>query len=325
MRKYEPEILMGLILCLALVLVHPPGGISSTTEQPECTATASAGTDRRNASFDRSHTLRILQGNTVRMVSMREYLIGVMMSEMPMSFAPEAIKAQAIASRTYALHCQKHSDADVCSDGGCCQRRADENELRERFGAEYEALRQKARQAVDSTDGTVLTYDGALIDATYFACSGGMTEDALEVWGTQVPYLCPVSSPGEENARSFYSQVGFGPEEFASAILAMNPDAQLETDPAEWLGPETRTAGDGVRTLEVGGTVLTGVQLRSAFSLSSTNFTLRWDGAHFCFDVYGAGHRVGMSQYGAQAMALEGATAEQILKTYYTGVEISHI
>ena len=98
----------------------------------------------------------------------------------------------------------------------------------------------------------------------------------------------------------------------------------MEGDPALWIGEEDRTSGDGVRTLELGGATLTGTELRAAFGLASTRFTLQFDGARFCFDVYGAGHRVGLSQCGAQAMAQNGATAEQILKAYYTGVEISH-
>ena len=229
-------------------------------------------------------------------MNLREYLIGVVMSEMPMSFAPEALRAQAIASRTYALHCRKHPDADVCDSADCCQRQAEEKELRERFGQAYAALRERARQAVDSTDGLVLTYDGALIDATFFACSG-----------------------------SYHSSTVLDPAAFARSIQAIAPEAVLEGDPSTWLGAEERTAGDGVRSLEVGGVALTGTQLRAAFGLRSTRFSLEWDGTCFCFDVYGAGHRVGMSQCGAQAMALAGATAERILKTYYTGVEISHI
>ena len=190
---------------------------------------------------------------------------------------------------------------------------------------EYENYLEKAGQAVDSTDGMVLKYDGTLIDATYFACSGGMTEDAVEVWGREVPYLHSVASPGEENAGSYHSRTEFSPEAVAQAVRSLAPDAAFAEDPALWIGAAQRTAGDGIRTLELGGAVLTGMQLRNLFDLSSTKFTLSWDGENFCFDVYGAGHRVGLSQCGAQAMALAGAGAEQILQTYYAGVEISHI
>lgn len=323
MRKYEPEILMALIACLALVLVHPPAEARAAI--PVIPTAVVENVVRRAVCFDRTHTVQLRRDGGVEEMNLREYLIGVVMSEMPMSFAPEALRAQAIASRTYALHCRKHPDADVCDSADCCQRQAEEKELRERFGQAYAALRERARQAVDSTDGLVLTYDGALIDATFFACSGGMTEDAVEVWGTEVPYLRPVASPGEEDAGSYHSSTVLDPAAFARSIQAIAPEAVLEGDPSTWLGAEERTAGDGVRSLEVGGVALNGTQLRAAFGLRSTRFSLEWDGTCFCFDVYGAGHRVGMSQCGAQAMALAGATAERILKTYYTGVEISHI
>ena len=324
MGKYEPEILMGLILGLALLLSLPPGGAAAVEKQPDIPPAAQAG-EAEPASFDRTHSVRLKQGDEVRTISMREYLTGVVLSEMPMSFEPEALRAQAIASRTYALYCRRHTDADVCNDGACCQCREDEASLRQRFGTDYDTMREKARQAVDSTDGTVLTYRGALIDATYFACSGGMTEDACEVWGSEAPYLRAVASPGEENARNYYSRAEFRPAEFAKIVTELEPEAVLEDDPAGWAGKAVRTDGDGVRTMEIGGARLTGTQLRTAFGLKSTNFNLHWDGTCFCFDVYGAGHRVGLSQCGAQAMALAGATAEQILTTYYTGVEISHI
>ena len=325
MRKYQPEILMGLILSLALALVHPPADAAATQAQPDIPPTAFSAAAARMVSFDRTHTVRLRCGDSVCTLPMREYLAGVVMSEMPMSFEPEALRAQAIASRTYALHCRKHPDADICDDGHCCQCRLSEQALRERFGEDYDALREKALQAVDSTDGAVLTFRGALIDATYFACSGGRTESALEVWGTDVPYLRPVESPGEENARSYYSRAEFAPDVFAGTVADLAPEAELDGDPAEWTGQAERTSGDGVKSLEIGGVTLTGGQIRAAFGLSSTNFTLRWDGERFCFDVLGAGHRVGMSQCGAQAMALAGAEAEQILTAYYTGVEISHI
>ena len=322
MRKYEPEILMGLILSLALLLVHPPGGAAAAVPNVPPAVLASAA--ERAVSFDRLHIVRVAQGEEVQLLTMREYLIGVVMSEMPMSFEPEALRAQAIASRTYALHCRKHAGADVCDDGNCCQCRADEETLRIRFGAEYDVFQQKAARVVDSTDGEVLTFGGELIDATFFACSGGRTEDASEVWGAGQPYLRSVESPGEESARSYHSRAEFSPGKFAEIVRSLAPEAVLEGDPAAWIGAEDRTAGDGVRTLELGGAALTGSQLRAAFGLASTRFTLQWDGSSFCFEVYGAGHRVGLSQCGAQAMARNGATAEQILKTYYTGVEISH-
>ena len=175
---------------------------------------------------------------------------------------------------------------------------------------------------MESTDGQVLEYEGKLIDATFFSCSGGRTEDAAAVWGSSVPYLQPVESPGEEQAQNFHTQVSFPAGAFAQTILAAAPEARLTGDPAAWLGEVALTPGGAVDTMRIGGVLFSGTELRGLFSLRSARFTLGWDGEQFTFDVYGSGHRVGMSQYGAQAMALAGADAETILKTYYTGVEL---
>ena len=318
MRSYLPEILMGLILCLTAVLAVPPAGAAPA---PDAVVHAAAPA-REPVSFDAQTEVRLRAEGQVKTLSLHDYLIGVVMSELPASFEDEALRAQAIASRTFALRCGKHEDADVCADSSCCQCWTDEGQLREHFGESYADFFTRAKKAVESTDGQVLEYDGALIDATFFACSGGMTEDAAAVWGSGVPYLRPVESPGEEQARYYHTQVRFSAGEFAQIILSEAPEARLTGDPAAWLGEAGSTPGGGVETVRIGGAVLAGTTVRRLFDLRSTRFALTWDGESFCFDVYGYGHRVGMSQYGAQAMAQGGADAETILKTYYTGVEL---
>ena len=313
MRSYVPEILMGLILCLTTVLVVPPAA-EEALPAPSAVQVP--------VSYDRETAVCLLAEGRTEELSLHDYLIGVVMSELPASFEPEAMRAQAIASRTFALHCGKHEGADVCADSGCCQGWTEEEALRQRFGEDYEDFFEKAKSAVEGTDGQVLEYEGKLIDATFFACSGGRTEDAAAVWGSSVPYLRPVESPGEEQAQTFHTQVSRSAGEFARTILEAAPEARLTGDPAAWLGEAEPTPGGGVDTMRIGGVLFSGTELRGLFSLRSARFTLSWDGASFTFDVYGSGHRVGMSQYGAQAMALAGADAETILKTYYTGVAL---
>ena len=321
MRSYVPEILMGLILCLTTVLVVPPAA-EEVPPTPAAEVRTPAAEVQTPASYDGETTVRLLTEGQTEALSLHDYLIGVIMSELPASFEPEALRAQAIASRTFALHCGKHDGADVCADSGCCQGWTDAEALRQRFGEGYEDFYDKAKNAVESTDGQVLEYEGKLIDATFFACSGGRTEDAAAVWGSSVPYLRPVESPGEEQAQGFHTQVCLPAGEFAETILEAAPEARLSGDPAAWLGEVVPTPGGGVGTMRIGGVLFSGTELRGLFSLRSARFSLAWDGEQFTFDVYGSGHRVGMSQYGAQAMALAGADAETILKTYYTGVEL---
>lgn len=310
MRKMTPEILMALALSLTLTLVctaepadPPPAAVIAQVPDPR---SAESG-------FDEMTKVALSENGEIRVLSLHDYLIGVLTAELPADFEPEAMKAQAVASRTYALHCRKHEGADVCADSACCQawREAEPGD----------AAYARAKAAVEATDGIALYYDGALIDATYFSCSGGMTEDAVSVWGTEVPYLRSVESPGEEEAACFHTEESFSPEEFAALL----PDAGLSGDPGAWLGAVRTSTGGGVTALEIGGRLYSGAELRRAFSLCSARFTLTWEDDRFVFDVLGSGHRVGMSQYGAQAMAKRGAGYDEILTTYYTGVELAPV
>lgn len=153
-----------------------------------------------------AQTVRLLDGGAVTALSMEDYLTGVLLSEMPADFETEARKAQAVAARTFTcrkLLQPKHENADVCAEASCCQAWTSREQLRQKYGASFDAVWSAAREAVRQTAGEVLTYDGQLIDAVYFSCSGGATEAAVAVWGTDVPYLQAVESPGEEAAPRF--------------------------------------------------------------------------------------------------------------------------
>lgn len=253
-------------------------------------------------------------------LDMQTYLTGVLLAEMPVDFSPEALKAQAVVSRTYALRQNtvgnKHSQGAVCTDSTCCQAyRSTEDFLLK--GGTPELL-TKVTEAVKSTDKQVLTYNGVLIEATYFSCSGGKTEDAMAVWGTDIPYLQSVSSPGEEGAAHFVDAVQFTAEEFAS-LLGISPRGSA----SGWLGAVTYTEGGGVATMVIDGKTLSGTDIRQKLGLRSTVFTMLAVGDTIHISTRGYGHRVGMSQYGAEAMAVRGSDYPQILSHYYPGTRLS--
>ena len=253
-----------------------------------------------------------------RVMTLEEYLTGVVLAEMPADFEAEALKAQAVVARTYTrkrMEGSKHGGAAVCMDSGCCQGYRSPAEYLAEGGTQRSV--EKVRSAVAATDGLVLCYGGALIDATYFSCSGGSTEDAVAVWGQDVPYLRAVESPGEEDAPRFTDSVTFSPAELAGK-LGLPGDG----DPRDWFGAVTYTAGGGVATMVVRGQTFTGVQLRSRLGLRSTAFQVRAAADSVTVTTRGFGHRVGMSQYGAQAMAEAGSTFGEILAHYYTGTEL---
>ena len=259
------------------------------------------------------------QDGTVREWNMDTYLVGVVLAEMPASFETEALKAQSVAARTYARKAWetggKHGDGSVCTDPGCCQSFIGTEDYLSRGGT-AESL-EKVTNAVAETSGLCLKYGEELIEATYFSCSGGSTEDAAAVWGTEYPYLLSVDSPGEENARWYTDTVIFLPEQFAAAL-----GAELTGNPDTWFGPVSYTEGGGVETMEIGDVIYTGTQLRSLLGLRSTAFTVAPSADRITITTRGYGHRVGMSQYGAEAMAIQGSSFREILAHYYPGTEL---
>ncbi len=249
------------------------------------------------------------------LLPLEEYLVGVLLSEMPMSFEPEALKAQAVAARTFAgkqMEGGKHEDFDLCGQSSCCQAWTSQAALRDKLGDGWEGYWKKAEEAVEATAGEMLTYEGQLIDAVYFSCSGGMTEDAVAVWGGDVPYLQAVESPGEEDASKFASTVSVTRAAFQEKL----PEADFAKG---WFGDVKRTDGGGVDTMTIGGVAYKGTELRKRFGLNSTSFQVSLTKETVEFHVQGYGHRVGMSQYGANAMAKAGKDYREILAHYYKG------
>lgn len=307
-------------LAILLVLGVPRlvFGLWSMTQMEE---TQSTETTQLLQSEDMSK-IPVLTQNGILQMNMEEYLVGVLLMELPGDFHMEAQKAQAVVARTYALRTtqfkQKHEDSAICSDPACCQGyRAPEDYL---LAGGTEERIEIARNAVKETDGLILTYDGYPIDATYFSCSGGQTEDALAVWGVDIPYLQSVPSPGEEDAARYQDSVEFTPESFQEAMGRTLPGV-----PRQWFGQATYTRGGGVETMLIGGKLYEGTQLRSLLGLRSTAFSVSVSGNTITIKTKGFGHRVGMSQYGAQAMAASGKLFQEILNHYYPGTVIDKV
>lgn len=258
----------------------------------------------------------------VRQQDLDTYLVGVVLAEMPADFEPEALKAQAVAARTYTCKAAatggKHGDGSICTQSTCCQAYIAPEDYLARGGTPQGL--DAVSQAVLDTSGLVLTYDGALIEATYFSCSGGRTEDAVAVWGADFPYLQAVDSPGEEKALHYHDRFTFSPDAFSQAL-----GIQPAGDAASWFQNVAYTAGGGIASMDIAGQTFTGVQLRTALGLPSTRFSIQVDPGGIHVTTSGYGHRVGMSQYGADAMALTGSTFRQILAHYYPGTQLTRL
>lgn len=269
--------------------------------------------------------IRLQTGKGVENLDLNTYLTGVLLAEMPMSFEIEALKAQAVAARTFTLRQfqgGKHESADICDQSECCQAWIGQEGLSDKLGDCWKNYWERATHAVEATADLVMTYEGELINAVYFSCSGGATEDAVAVWGGAVPYLVSVESPGEENASKYQTEVSVTREAFCRIILQAQPLADLSGPMEHWVGSVERSKGGGVAEMVIGGVTFTGTELRTLFGLNATNFTLQPENGEMVFEVFGYGHRVGMSQYGANAMAQGGKSFREILAHYYQGVKI---
>ena len=219
----------------------------------------------------------------------------------------------------------KHPDADICGDSTCCQAYIERSDAQARWGLNAQRYSEKIARAVADTDGLGVTYGGEPIQALFFSSSPGRTVDAAAVWGSQVDYLTGVDSPEGEEVPNYHTQVDKTAQEVRQAVLDAYPGADLSGDPSGWFGQADRDAGGTVRSIPLGGVTLTGGQVRSLFALRSAAFTVAWDGSKFTFSVTGYGHGVGMSQYGANAMAKEGKSFREILTWYYTGTAVEEL
>lgn len=253
-------------------------------------------------------------------LDMNSYLTGVLLAEMPAGFEEEALKAQSVAARTYTMKAcltgGKHGDGSLCDDPGCCQGYLTENDYLSRGGTRE--FLEKVSQVVMDTAPLVLQYEGELIEAVYFSSSGGKTESALAVWGTDFPYLQSVESPGE-NAPGYGDKLQILSVDKFQNRLGIILTGAHET----WITDLTYTDGGGVACMTLGGREFTGVQLRTLLELPSTAFSLSVTADQVAVTTNGYGHRVGMSQYGANAMAEHGCSFREILAHYYPGTVLA--
>lgn len=264
-----------------------------------------------------------------RTMELENYLTGVVCAEMPASFEKEALKAQAVAARSYAVYrienqSADHPDAAVCTDFAHCKAYKELAAAQKDWGSDWGKYSEKIKQAVSETEGEILTYDGEVALAVFHSQSGGgRTENSSDVWGGDVPYLVSVESHGEENAPNFYSTAVFSFDEFKEKILSLNTQANINA-PAD-IGEAVMSEGGSVKSITVGGATFSGRELRTLFNLRSSCFKILADEKNVRFEVTGYGHGVGMSQYGANTMASEGYDYRQILTHYYSGTEIEGV
>ena len=258
----------------------------------------------------KGETIAVFDADTeeVFSVPLEEYVLKVLSKEMPASFEKEALKAQAVAIRTYTLKKkqtknEKHPKATVCTDSNHCMAY-----LKDEINKEY---REKLESAVRETEGQVLMFEKEYASTVFHAISSGKTENSQDIWGGRVPYLVSVDSTEDKNVKDYETKVTVSYNDLITKLGAK--------DFEKVIGKEERTESGTVKTITLCEKEFTGAKIRELFNLRSSNFKIEEKDGEYVFTVYGYGHGVGMSQYGANSYAKMGYSYEEILEHYYPG------
>lgn len=322
------------VLCVPLTAFISPGAVDG----PPQDGSSSSGQSQGEENPVKEETFKLLRTGTgeVLELSASDYIKGVVAAEIPMDYHTEAIKAQAVAAHTYALRMrdvQKSSEdsslkgADFSDDPSRYQAYVSREEFDKMYGDRAEEYWQRCSDAVDEVMGKVMLYQDQPIAAAFHSTSSGKTESAEVVWGNAFAYLVPVDSKPDENAPSYQSEKKLTFAEVEAALKKAYPDIVLSGEKSALFQVQKTSESGTVTEIKVGSMTLSGVQLRTALSLSSANFAVSYQETEdsYVFTTKGLGHGVGMSQYGANEMAAAGKTYEEILKHYYTGIELADL
>ncbi len=336
MKKILIYLLSFILICFIAPAILTKRTVTTTSQETTNieNKTENAGTEDNSQKYEYNKygTITLLHKKTgeTEQVNLDDYLYNVVSAEMPADYEIEALKAQAIVARTYTIYKiinKKHENADICDDSTCCQAWISKEDRLARWEeSKRESNWQKICESVDSTKGKIITYENQPINAFFHSNSGGLTEIPANVWGgTGYPYLQSVETSGEDSYTQYSSEVVLSQEELINKLKEKYSDISIDFSNEEDIKILEYTESTRVKTLKVGNHELSGVEARSLFGLRSTNFEITRDGENIKFSVKGYGHGVGMSQTGADSMAKQGKTSEEIIKHFYTGVEIKDI
>lgn len=271
--------------------------------------------------------------NKIEKIDIEEYLYGVLSSEMPSTFDEQALKAQAIAARTYVIYKMEnnitsgHKNSAVCTNSAHCQAYTSYEDLKKVKGEDWiKSDYVKVKKAVDDTKGQIVSYEEKAILPLYFSTSSGKTENSKDVFSTQYPYLVSVDSPYEENSPKYSTTYSIKKSKFIKYIKNIYPQINISLDKLDKeVSIIGRTSGGCVKIIEVGNVKISGTDMRKILNLNSANFTIDYNNDEMNFTVKGYGHGVGMSQWGAEGMAKKGYKYYDILFHYFKGTDIKDV
>ena len=271
-----------------------------------------------NDEIKEEKVVKLLDSNNILTLSLEEYVLGVVACEMPASYKLEALKAQAVASRTYALEKMNGNNAYDLENSVNNQCYHDINILKEKWGNNFNKYYDKINEAIIETSNQYITYNGNIIKAFYFSTSNGYTENVKDVYGSELDYLVSVESSWDKSNKNFEKTVELEISEFLNK-LNIN-DSEIKN-----IDIKERTSSNRIKTIVINGKEFKGTAFRKLLGIRSTDATIEIKNNKVYIITRGYGHGVGLSQYGANEMAKKGYTYDEILKYYYKNVEINNV
>ena len=301
--------------------------ISLSTSQQTKKETTKEEVTQAEKTSTQEETIRVFKTATgkVSNVTLFDYIVGTVAGEMPASFSDEALKAQTVASFTYAKWIKENQneaekdDSDITDSSSAHQCYLDTAEQKEKWGENYEACRAKIEKAVESVFGEYLTYDGKTAMTVFHALSAGQTQSAEEIWGKSIPYLISVEAFTDEELSIKETELSFSAEEFKRLFEKSTEIKLAEGQIKKWAQVKEKTEGGYIKKLKVGTQIFTANEVKEILSLPGTAFKAKLENNNFIFTVYGKGHGVGMSQYSADYMARQKKSYKEILSHFYPG------
>ena len=321
------NLIVCIIVALAMILcpIAAVGGNEDTEPNTESAVSEILSEDKVE------EYISVMASSTgkIEKIGMREYVVGSVAAEMSPLYHTEALKAQAVASYTYAKRIMEQNeknkdsslgDADISDSPDTHQGYINKKQRKEKWDDKYDEYEKKIEDAVDEVYGLYMSYDGETVLAVYHSNCAGATQSAKTLWDSDIPYLVSVESPGDKLSPDYVSKNVFSESEFKS--LAKGCGVKLSGDAEEWVGDTEKDENGYVMAVEFGSDKISSSKIREEFELRSNCFDIDYKDGSFTITCYGYGHGVGMSQYGADYMARQGISWQEILKHYYAGIEI---
>ena len=322
-------VIVGIVMLLAPIAAIPfeTGNEKNETEaHTEAEETVKTDAVEKGNAED-TISVFMTADNETEVMDMRDYIIGSVSAEVPASYNEEAIKAQALAAVTFAEYRKKNAGeeniggADISDDSSRHQGYMSKEEMQEKWGDAFDVYYEKIADCVDEVLGKVITYDGEPIMAAYHAISSGKTESAKNMWGKDIEYLRSVDSSWDKDSTRYSSEVVLTAQELAKKVSSIE-NADFNENEENWIKIKSVSDSGTVLEAEICGVEMTGMEIRNLLSLRSPSFDVEYNDGEFVFSVSGYGHGVGMSQNGANCMAQNGKTYEEIIAHYYPGTVI---